>query len=164
VLGVLDMARLLVVTLFLCGSLAAQNDVLEAFIRGREAALRQRELERAERQRQFENEQVRKQEERAQKTFDLQLEQERLRLEQARRELELAKGGFPAATQASPAEQEQADGALKQVMLKLAERYSDFTDHVDAVAGLTTLFAPGTSPEWTLERYLEGLYLIAKSS
>lgn len=32
------------------------------------------------------------------------------------------------------------------------------------LSGLTRLFAPGTSSEWTLERYLEGLYLIAKHS
>lgn len=156
------MIRLLAVMLFLCGPLAAQNSVTEAFELGRRLALEQRELERAERQRQFENEQARKQEDRAQKAFDVQLEQEKLRLQRERLKLELAKGGVSDTTQATPAEQEQAEKALKQAMLKLAERYSDFAEHVDAIAGLTTLFAPGTSSEWTLERYLEGLYLIAK--
>jgi hypothetical protein len=114
----------------------AQNSVMDSFFRGQEAA-----------QQMYES------------TARIAIAVERARLERERFEAQQrqstqqgrATDGFTPAT---------VDAALKS----MRTRFSDFDAHIPDMRLLSQVFAMGNSPAFTFERYLEGLYLIAKYS
>ena len=149
------MTKVVLLLLSLCVPLFAQTPGLDAYFRGIEVrrqvlrqVRRQEQLDRAaEEQRQIENS----------------FERTRLELERQRLELEKRRQSTPARSPQPLAAQKQ-EGTLEvnQAMLVLAIRYPDFPDYADALTDLSSIFSPGNSSGFTVERYLEGLYLIAK--
>jgi hypothetical protein len=82
----------------------------------------------------------------------------KLDLEQQRLELEKEKA------QASSTEESSQEVApeVNRALLALTQRFPDFKDHFPEMTRLSGIFAPGKSPDLTVEKYLEGLYVIAR--
>jgi hypothetical protein len=133
------------ILLVVCGGcLRAQNPVLDSYFKGQELTLRAYEAAAriaAEAQRaKIEREQI-----------ELQQQSSQEHSQPARQ-----------APQA-PVAKVQADDSIDGVLRTMKSNYPDFDSYSSDMGTLTQIFAPGTSPAFTLERYLEGLYFIAKS-
>ena len=56
----------------------------------------------------------------------------------------------------------QISPEIKRAFLKIRSEHEDFDLYLPEVKRLSTIFGMGESPDWNVESYLEGLYLIAK--
>ena len=143
-----QMARPIVLLLLLSVPVSAQsydNPIIESLKRYNERRRQDRLDRAAEDQRQFES----------------RLARERLELE--RRQLELETRPRPTLRpEAAAVEKQRVALQVNEAVLALAKRYPDFVDYADAAADLVSTFPPGNSSRFSVERYLESLYLIAK--
>lgn len=83
------------------------------------------------------------------------IEKERLDLERQR----LAKESTASIT---PEDTRQLSFEINTALLRLSLRYPDFRDYLPEMTRLTAIFSPASSPDSTIEKYLEGLYVISK--
>jgi hypothetical protein len=81
------------------------------------------------------------------------------KLELERKRLELEENAH-LQTAAQPTEAQSA--AFNQGVLALSQRHSDLQGYLPEILRMSSIFAPGTSPDFTGDKYLEGLYVIAK--
>jgi hypothetical protein len=87
----------------------------------------------------------------------LRLEAERLQLE-----IERLKRGTTSPLQPTPDQVEAAQRQINDACVRLQQRFPDFQRYLPALERLARIFEMGRSTDFTIDRYLEGLYFIAK--
>ena len=139
------------VLLILCGvALRAQSPVLDSYLKGQESSARMYE---AAARIAIERQRLELQQHEA--AAQIAAEAEKVKLERQR--VELQQRQVPTVS--------DTDGSRFANLLKeIKSTYPDFDSYTPDIGTLSQIFAIGNSPAFTLERYLEGLYFIAKYS
>jgi hypothetical protein len=114
----------------------AQNSVMDSFFRGQEAARQMNET-----------------------AARIAIAVERARLERERFEAQQRQS-----TQQGRAADELTAATIDAALKSMQTRFPDFNAYTPDMGVLSQVFAKGNSSAFTIERYLEGLYLIAKYS
>jgi hypothetical protein len=81
-----------------------------------------------------------------------------LDLEQQRIEMERVRMQYESRSRNTDALMAELDSAIFVV----SQRHPDFKDYISDIQRAASIFSPGTSPDFTAQKYLEGLYTIAK--